>query len=56
VPTTPHELTVVDLQPGASAVLRVEFVGDRPWRSRGRIGIRHRGDSAHVRISTFIFP
>jgi hypothetical protein len=56
VPTTPYELTVVGLQPGDSAKLRVEFQGDRPWRSRGRIGLSLDGDTAHVRISTFIFP
>jgi hypothetical protein len=52
----PNEVDLTDLGAGHAAVLRVELEGDRPWRSSGRVGVRHAGDTAHVPIRTFTLP
>jgi hypothetical protein len=54
--SAPSEVELTDLEAGRAAVLRVELEGDKPWRNRGRVGVRHAGDTAHVPIRTFILP
>jgi hypothetical protein len=55
-PTLPHAVELSELHPGATATVRLEFEGDRPWWGRGRIGVAHAGDTAAVFISTFTYP
>jgi hypothetical protein len=55
-PGAPYEVELTGLDPGGVSVLRVEFEGDRPWRSRGHIEVGHGGARTRVMISTFTFP
>jgi hypothetical protein len=54
--SAPNEVDLTGLEAGRAAVLRVELEGDKPWRSSGRVGIRHAGDTTHLPIRTFTLP
>ena len=54
--TRAFELDLVNVRPGESRRIELDFYADEYWSHRGEILAVHAGDTARVRIQTFVLP